>query len=50
MIDNALWHLTRDNPDLKKAIEGKQEEERVLMVKKEREVIQCWREYKDRWE
>lgn len=50
MIDRALWSLTRDNPDLKRAIERKQEEESGLMVRMEREVLGCWREYRERWE
>ena len=50
MIDNAFRYLTRDDPFLKAAIEGKQREEWELMVRKEREVIRCWREYKERWE
>lgn len=49
MIDKALWHLTRDNPELKEAIERKQQEETGLMVRKERELIRCWKEYKERW-
>ncbi|CAF9943608.1 MAG: hypothetical protein ALECFALPRED_000753 [Alectoria fallacina] len=50
MIEKALWSLTRDNPDLKKAIGRKQKEETALMLEKERALIRCWREYKETWE
>lgn len=50
MIERALWYLTRENPELKEAIEGKQKEEKELMVQKERALIRCWREYRERWE
>lgn len=50
IIDRALYHLTRDNPALKEAIEAKQEQETKLMVVKERELIRCWRGFRERWE
>ncbi len=50
VIENALSHLTRDDPYLEAAIKRKQEEEYFLMVEKERKLIRCWRTYKERWE
>ncbi|KAM0798647.1 hypothetical protein BDR22DRAFT_823126 [Usnea florida] len=49
-IENALWHLTGDNEPLKRAIERKQGEEYALMVRRERELIRCWRGFRERWE
>ena len=50
MIENAFRYMSRDNPDLGAAVQRKQEEEMRLMVRKERELIRCWRGYKERWE
>lgn len=50
VIENALWHLTREDEALKSAIERKQGEEYGLMVRRERELIRCWRGFRERWE